>query len=781
MKENTQFPPSPWAEGPYSVKRHGVTLTNCDQEPVQTPGCIQSHGVLLALRLSDLTLVQVSDNTGYWLGLPPEQLLGASVSVVIGPERTLQLREVLTREPIDHNPLYVFTLPKQAEVEPLDVMVHTAGGVVLLELEASGRQSGLGEPDYYTLLKKTVTRLQAAQSLFEFCHQVTEEIRELTGLDRVMVYRFHADQHGEVIGESKRAELPPWLGQHYPAEDVPQPAREIFMKIWIRPLPDAQAPLAEMVPLANPDTGKALEMTYCALRGASIMYTEYLHNMGVAASLTMPIQRDGRLWGLIACHHYEPTHFPYPLRAACEFMAQMVSLQIKAVEDREHLQYRLNIESAHSQILAAAAHEMSLTALTEGQHNLLNGIAAEGVALYHQDRWWCLGQTPSPAQLDALSIWLSDRPELAVLNRPVYVTECLSRDYPPGAELSKIASGVLAVSLSLRYRSFLLWFRPETLQTINWAGSPHDKPTVAGPNGPRLSPRASFELYVESVKCRSLPWLEVEIEAAVRLRLSIMEIVVGRAEQLATLNADLTRSNDDLETFAYVASHDLKEPLRGIAKYAHQLMESATSLDEENRQRLNALLRLTGRMDSLLNSLLTYSRLGRANLRIETVNLNEVRDEALDITSARSNEKPTEIIFSQPLPTLPCDRTRVREIFVNLITNALKYNDNPLCRIEIGCWLPGSPEPPANLPALAHDQPVLYVRDNGIGIESRHFQQIFKIFKRLHPREAYDGGTGVGLTIVNLLIERHHGALWLESKPGVGSTFYFTLGGDNHD
>ena len=261
----------PWDGQAYSVKRHGVSITNCDSEPVQTPGCVQAHGAMLVLRPADLTILQASENSDRLLGHPAPSLLNESVRVVIGAEGEASLRTFLATEPTERNPLYVCTIPARMDVPPLDLTAHTVDGVAVLEFEATGR-IGAGEPDYYALVKKTVVRLQTAVTLREFCDVAVGEIRALTGLDRVMVYRFHADGHGEVFAESKRADLDPWLGLHYPAGDFPQPAREIFKQIWARPTPDVSGDLAELVPLTNPDTGRPLTMTHCALRGASVMY-----------------------------------------------------------------------------------------------------------------------------------------------------------------------------------------------------------------------------------------------------------------------------------------------------------------------------------------------------------------------------------------------------------------------------------------------------------------------------------------------------------------------------
>ena len=764
-----------WDGQPYSIKRHSVTVADCDTEPVQTPGCVLAHGALLALRPTDLTILQASENTDRLLGHAADSLLNKPVRAAIGPEGEASLKAFLATELTDRNPLYVFTLPARNDVPPLDVTTHTVDGVVVVEIEATGR-TGVGEPDYYALVKKTVARLQTARTLREFCELTADEFRTLTGLDRVMVYKFHADGHGEVFAESKRAGLDPWLGLHYPAEDIPQPARDMFKQVWLRPLPDVSGDLAELVPLANPDTGRPLTMTYCALRGASVMYTEYLKNMTVTAALTLAIRSGGELWGFINGHHYAgPKFVPYQVRAACEFLAQVVSLQHQGVEDREHLVYRLKLDGTHQQLVAQAAQEGGLATMTEGRLTLLDGMMAGGAALYHLDRWWRVGNTPSVAELEALGAWLNDRPEFASPTRPLYVTDSLARDYPPAARFAGVASGLLVTPLSRTNRNLMLWFRPETIKTVNWGGNPHDKPTVLGPNGPRLSPRRSFELFQESVRGRSMPWLTVELDAAARLRMLVMELVVSRAERLADVNADLTRSNEELDAFAYVASHDLKEPLRGIYKYAHQLLDDAAAADEENRKKLEGLMRLTVRMDSLLDSLLYFSRVGRAALVTEDTDLNEVVAEAVEMVDARRTEGPTEIVVPRLMPHARCDRVRCREIFVNLLSNALKYNDKPQKRVEVGFITPAETHPRPACPDGSAGDTVYYVKDNGIGIPARHFEQVFKMFKRLHGRDDFGGGTGAGLTIVQKLVERHHGRVWLESTPGAGTTFYFTL------
>jgi PAS domain S-box-containing protein len=262
--------------------------------------------------------------------------------------------------------------------------------------------------------------------------------------------------------------------------------------------------------------------------------------------------------------------------------------------------------------------------------------------------------------------------------------------------------------------------------------------------------------------------------------LGIVEVFADISERRRTekslkqLVAQLARSNQELEEFAHIASHDLREPLRGIRNYCDILREDyGDKLDAEAREKLDTLPRLSSRMEDLIESLLFYSRVGRVDLAFETTDLNEVVDEVLERLGHARQEGAVEILIPAPLPAVKCDRVRVAEVFSNLISNAIKYNDKREKWIEIGCLAP--PRGRGGKPA----ESVFYVRDNGIGIAEKHFPAIFRIFKRLQARDKFGGGTGAGLTIAKKIVERHGGRIWLESAPGAGTTFYFTLQGEN--
>ena len=753
-----------------------VDINNCDREPIHTPSAIQPHGVLLVLSGDPWMIVQVSQNTDIHLGYAATDLVGQPATAVLSDRQIEQIKQCLDGEFEVINPLNLI-LRVEDDDRKFTGIVHANEEEIVLELEPT---QDINNPvdffDFYRLVKQPLDRIQHAASLDELCQVAVREVKRITGFDRVMVYRFAADGSGSVIAEAKQTHLPPYLGLHYPATDVPKQAKYLYTLNLLRLIPDVTYKPVPLVPSQRPE-GKVLDMSVSTLRSVSPLHTEYLMNMGVSASMSISLVRDRQLWGLIACHHNTPRQLSYELRTICEFLGQTIGLELASKVDNEDADYKIRLAALQREFATALTKGQTLKdGLTQDAEHLLALTGATGAAYCESGNITLLGHTPDADQTAQLTEWVSHQ----IDNEVLYQTNDLSRKYPEAETLSPLASGLLALIISRVHNIYLLWFRPEIPQTINWAGNPR-KPIQNDEAGQlRMSPRQSFDLWKEQVRLKSLPWKPCEQEAALELRSSIIGIVLKQADELAQVNSELERSNIELDSFAYIASHDLKEPLRGIHNYSSFLIEDyGGQLGEDGTSKLQTLMTLTRRMENLINSLLHYSRLGRAELRITPVDLDQLVDDVIDVIRIT---KPESTTFNIPctLPTVGCDRTQITELYTNLITNAIKYNDRSDKRVEIGYLSLEEAMDQGILDNAAMPWPtstIFYVRDNGIGIRSKHLEAVFRIFKRLHPPGRYSGGTGAGLTIARKIVERHRGQIWVDSVYGEGSTFYFTLDG----
>ena len=741
-----------------TITARNVDLSNCDREQIQFPGAILPHGVLLTLREPGFTILQASQNTATLFCVAASELIGKELTALLATKEVEFILNKLQAEPLVGPPFRISLV----EINGMrwNLLAHRCDQVVFLEFDPS---TALQEPsvtDLYLALQAAITRLQNTRSLQQFLDLAVQQIRTFTGFDRVMAYKFLHDGSGWVRSESVIEGQPAYLGQHFPPSDVPAPAKRLFSMSWLRHQPDIGYTPVPLVPENNPVTGGPLDMSSALLRSVSVMYTGYLKNMGTHSSMVMTVLKDGKLWGLIACHHHARTrHVPYEVRTACEFIANMVSLLIAEKEDLEFTDYKLKLKTTQSGLIETLSkREPFAISLIHESPNLLDFIRSSGAAVVHDDGISLIGETPTQEQVHDLVQWLS-----ANNLDEVYACDSLAAVFPAAQEYKDVASGVLAIRFAATKQDYLLWFRPEVLQTVKWAGDPH-KPVDISSDGERLLPRTSFALWRETVKLKCEPWLELETKAARELRVSILELVLRQTEELGELYKTLERTNLELDAFAYVASHDLKEPLRGIHNYARFLLEDcADRLQPEDVEKLRAMARLSKRMDDLLDSLLHYSRINRNEVDRQNTDINKIIDEVLDLLSARLSESGARILIPRPLPTLLVDPSSISEVFSNLISNALKYNDKAEKWVEISYE-----ERPGQ-------SPILYVRDNGIGIEPEHQDAIFMIFRRLHGPKEFGGGTGAGLTIARRIVARHGGKLWVHSTPGVGSTFCFTV------
>ncbi len=751
-------------------------LNNCDREPIHRPGLIQPYGLLLALDEPDLHIRQVSRNANEIVAIAPHDLLDRPLAEFIDTDSITAIQGCLDRSFEHINPLPLTFTGGQGDRQPFNGIVHRApSGEVVLELEPFVATKQHSFFQFHRQIKDTLIALQATRNLDELCNLIVAEVKRLTDFDRVMVYRFNDKGDGFVIAEAKTPELEPFLGLSYPATDIPRQAKYLYTQNWLRLIPDfgyqaselVSAPHTEATDAAEPAPRSPLDMSLSVLRSVSPLHIEYMQNMGVTASMSISLLQDGQLWGLIACHHHSPKFVPYELRTVCEFLGQLMSTEITNKEANDNLDYQLRLKDIQHQLIDRLAGATDfVAALVADTDLLLTLTGAAGAIICDGDDRVVIGQTPDEDTVIAILDWLPTQ-----LERDVFAAQALPSVYPEAIVDPQVASGLLAMAISTIQNRYVLWFRPEVLQTVTWAGKPNKDERIEPDGTKTLRPRTSFEAWQETVRGTSIPWLPCEVNGAIELRQAIVDIVLRQADALTHINQDLQRSNTELDAFAYIASHDLKEPLRGIHNYATFLLEDyGEILAGDGTDKLNTLVRLTERMELLIESLLKFSRLGRQDLQMEPIDLNAMLSETITMFRMNPEWEGCEIRITPNLPIVWGDRSLIDEILTNLISNGFKYNNQSKKWVEVGYC----PEIPAGGSHPA-DYVTLYVRDNGIGIRDKHLDSIFRIFKRLHAPGKYGGGSGAGLTIVRKIVERHGGTIRVESLYGQGTTFLVTL------
>ncbi|MBM0741612.1 GAF domain-containing protein [Phormidium sp. CLA17] len=742
-----------------------------EREPIHMPGSIQPHGLLCVLSELDLRITQVSQNAINILGIAPETLIDRPLADFIDCDRIAEIRACLDPTSEQTNPLNLSVTLDDSSTRFFNGIVHRAiSGEIVLELEPIAATAKRDFTQSYRNIKDTLAKIQGTKTLSELCDLIVKEVRQITGFDRVMVYRFNQDGDGTVIAEDKKANLETFLGLYYPDTDIPQRAKHLYRLNWLRLLPDVNCQPSLLTGSQVADA--KLDMSHCVLRSLSPCHIQYLQNMKVGASMSISLIQQQRLWGMIACHHNTPKFVPYEIRTICEFLGQLMSTELSVKEANQNLSYKLRLKATQVQFVNRLTNATDfLQALEDAPDDLLYLTGAQGAAVCEGDaksgeqRIALIGNTPGQEAVLDLLEWLPNH-----FKDDLFVTDSLPKLYPAASVYKNVASGLLAMAISKPQHRYVLWFRPEFLQTVTWAGNPDNPKQIEADGSVTFSPRQSFAAWQETVRFKSLNWLQCEIEVAIELRSLIVDVILAQSDEMARVNLELKRSNTELDSFAYIASHDLKEPLRGIHNYSNFLMEDyAEVLPEDGLAKLHTVVRLTQRMDDLISSLMHYSQLGRGELSRQSVDLNALVQQTINTLKISQPQKAIEFRLPQPLPTICCDRSQVSELFTNLIGNAIKYNDKAEPWVEIGYV---ESKPVRNGTQLAH---TLYIRDNSIGIPAEHLERIFEIFKRLHPQDRYGGGTGAGLTIVRKIVERHEGKIWVESTPGEGSTFYFTL------
>jgi diguanylate cyclase (GGDEF)-like protein/PAS domain S-box-containing protein len=515
-----------------------VSTSNCDREPIHIPGAIQPHGALVAYDPTTGTVLHASNNLSRWLPVGPLPAKGRSLSDVLGEHGYARLQQALSGSAsasasVLHQVVDLPARPAHGQGVDLEAILHIHRSVCIAEFEPAltGPQR-----DWLHLFGDTADALRTAVDLEDLVGRITRRVKRLTGMDRVMVYRFNEDWHGHVIADVHESGMESFIDLHYPTSDIPAQARELYRSNLVRYIADVDGEPVPVAPWLDSVRHQPLDMSHSMLRTASPIHLQYLRNMGVRATLTLSILVDGRLWGLVACHHRTPISLPIRLQRACFALAINVGFMVGWNEQRQQSAAAAMQHQAQRQIVDAFNRATSsLPEIVEHcTAALLRLAGTTGGAFWQGDTLLPFGQWPDGARGETILRYV--RTLFETSTEDVICTDQARLDPPlEPAELRRVC-GVLAVKLDAFSHAGLVWLRPELRREVAWGGDP-DKPVQVefDANGqPRLTPRASFARWEVLLQGRSRPWTAADLDAA-RTMLTLRQVLTVR-ESLAQIS-----------------------------------------------------------------------------------------------------------------------------------------------------------------------------------------------------------------------------------------------------
>ncbi|MNK25639.1 Phytochrome-like protein cph1 [compost metagenome] len=730
-------------------------LDTCDNEPIHIPGSIQSHGFSIALD-KDFVVRYLSENILSFLEISTQSILGLELGKIeIFKNEANQSLESLVRfaaqqDFLSNQNVFSYHLNNQV----FNVIVHFHNGYHIIDFEPA--LSNLTY-DLQSLVGRSLSEILSDKKIENLLGNVAQQIKKIIGYDRVMVYKFHEDGHGEVVAEAKSDNFESWLGLHYPASDIPKQARELYKINLVRLIADVHTTPSAL--LTHPINGEAvpLDLTHSTLRAVSPIHIQYLKNMGVASSFSVSILDGDNLWGLIACHNYTPRFINYRERESAKLVGQVLSSAIsfrEQEEDQQHAnEHRQSVDTITRYLLRNIAVQ---DALINQECTLQDVLDCGGAALYFENKLYVTGNVPDDAFINKLVDWLGER----TYADGFYTTDKLVDDFPLAGKHKFTASGLLACRLGKDLKEYMLWFRPEVKTSVKWAGNPQ-KIVKKDENGiAHISPRNSFIEWSQQVELSAVSWKKHELEAAISLRDEVNYAISRKANELRIVNEKLRVAYEELDAFSYTISHDLKNPLATIKSYSQLIKKGDRSMDKVimMAERIDAG---TQKMQSMIDEVLAYSKVGQSKIQRREIDMQKLLEDLSDDLLV-ANANPNLIIEVKEAPVIVGDQLMVLQVFSNVVGNAVKYSS----KTEF---------PRVTISGTKNDTEIVYaISDNGIGIPKEEHDHIFDLFSRASGGKDFEG-TGVGLSVVKRILEKHEGNIWLDSTLGNGTVFFVSF------
>jgi len=743
-----------------------INITNCETEPIHIPGSTQSYGYLLALNKTDNTIQYCSENCSKLFNKHLNQILGKPFSEFFN-KVDVDAFSCYAAKTEDTVMPFAFSVDNQS----FNVTVFSTKENIVMEFEPFTPE-GLELPDLFFQTKRFAYTTEKSDNLQMLCQDVADETRKITGYDRVMIYRFDKDYNGQVFAESKIDSIEPFLGLHYPETDIPVQARELSLLKRISMLANVQSANVPLYAADENADNKSIDLSLSTLRSFSPMHIQYLNNMGVGATFTIALINHGKLWGLIACHHYAPKHIPYHVRLAAQLQSVFLSSQIdvRMVADEFELVKETDKKmDALQKILTGSEQSLAQEQTLVQLKNLLN---ADAIVIVYKETLYKNGLLPEDEKLKDLINWLDTSN-----NQGVFQTSKLADSYPQAASLGGEIAGLVYLQIGNQTKNGIVWTRREVEKTVNWGGNPSKSMNINSENK-TLTPRKSFALWKEAVKGQSSIWQKPEIKAAsvicsyIQHQFHLTEMQEEEIRYL-NLNEKLKKANEELFNMNWISTHDLKEPLRKIQMFASVILQKQTEIPEWVISNTLRMQSSAARMQNLIDSMLSYTKVINEEKQLVNIDLKGMLEEIKADLKESIEEKRGSLQWEN-LPVIQGTTFLIKQLFENLINNSLKFtkNDRPPIVI-ISSQLLDEKAMQDIMPNSEQDYYKITVADNGVGFNPAYKKDLFKMFQRFHGQQYI--GTGIGLSICQKIVEAHKGFIEADAEEGKGATFNIYL------
>lgn len=496
----------------------------CGNLPLHNVNLIQDYGYLLVLEPEHLNIIQTSENITEVTEGSFQEMIGKNIADYLDEESLEEIKKNLAGGIRQRIPLTLW-FKHTAEKIQFHTLMHIKAEYVLLELEKADDADARSFPAVFQEVKKIMYAIEQATTVQEVCEITVHELRKISGFDGVLMYKFDEDWNGTVMAEEKDERLDAYIGQTFPASDIPKQARQLYLKNPYRLIPNREYQPVRLYPVINPITNSFIDLSDCNLRSVPGVHLEYMKNMKVNASMSIRVLKAGQLWGLISCHHLTAQYLNYEICSVFEWLSAVISNAVSHIIEQESYNFGKALQHRRA-LLADRIYELGDLVeglLADEQLSVLDVFNAGGAAVILNGRLHTKGEVPGKDDIENLIFWLEGKD----INNLFY-TEHLAGLYDDAASFANVGSGILLIPINAAKGEYLICFRPEVVETIHWGGDPNQAINFEE-DGVKYHPRNSFKLWKQKVKNYAAPWKTEELEVAESLRSFLFEF---RAKQL---------------------------------------------------------------------------------------------------------------------------------------------------------------------------------------------------------------------------------------------------------